>query len=473
MKTVIKIPMICLLLIGIQVSGQEKTAAITMGEKQSFQSSILGETRSLLVYAPEKISVKLPLVLVFDAETLFGTAVAAVNFMNHSSEIPQMPEAVVVGIPNMNRNRDMPIPQEYGRHKGEANFMKFLKDELLPYLNKQYALNGHIICIGHSQGGLLVSYLVTQEPGIFSWAIALDAPMTVTDNINTLKEDFARVIQDEKNKTRYASIETLFGWEKDLPMVDSGKLMRSSLLDETHESMPFKGMYDGLAFLYHDFRPLRKDMKLVELRAYYNTLSEKYGHAYEVPLKVLTASASRKMMESRKAEVNDLINYAESKYPFDKTTSALKLEASKLTMDPSAALDSILGLSRPTPEKIRPYLGHWVGTLTVREGRNMPLDIEIVIENGKAVMRSVLPFPPYKKEEPAIFSVSAKGELVFGRKNRGAGLVVSTAKINAAGHLTGEEWLIGFVMPDDMPADIREKMNFIIKNPNVFDLVKK
>lgn len=459
------------LFIASQACAQEKFPAITLGEKQTIQSKILGESRELYVYTPDRIHPKLPLILVFDGESLFGPTVAAVKFMNYSSEIPQIPEAIVVGIPNTDRDSDMPIPQQYGENKGENNFMKFILEELLPYLNKKYPLNGHTISIGHSQGGLFVSYLLSKSPAKFPWAIALDAPMTVDPQINYVKDAFVKSMHEEKNKTRYASVETLYGWEKEFQQTDHTKQI--TLPDETHESMPFKGIYDGLAFLFHDFRPERKDMKLAELQLHYRSLSEKYGYTYEIPFRVLTASASRKMMESRKIEIMDLVNYAETKYTATERTAKLKTDAAKITKDPSPLLDSFLSLPKPAAEKIKPYIGRWVGQLMVRAGQAMPLDIEISVVNGITKFESVLPWAPTKKEEAAIFSVSDKGELIFGRRNRGSGLVISTAKIDAKGHLVGEEWLIGFTIPDDMPADIKERMDFIIKNPNTFDLIKK
>ena len=118
-------------------------------------------------------------------------------------------------------------------------------------------------------------------------------------------------------------------------------------------------------------------------------------------------------------------------------------------------------------------MGRWVGQLIVRNGQAMPLDIEITVENGITKFESVLPWAPGKKQEAEIFSVSDNGELIFGRRNRGSGLIIATAKIDAKGHLVGEEWLVGFTIPDDIPEEDKKQIDFFIKNPNTFDLVKK
>jgi hypothetical protein len=51
--------------------------------------------------------------------------------------------------------------------------------------------------------------------------------------------------------------------------------------------------------------------------------------------------------------------------------------------------------------------------------------------------------------------------------------VVTTAIIDAQGHLSGAERLIGFKVPADAPADAKEKLNFIINNPNTFSLERR
>jgi len=460
------------LFIASQACAQEIKPAITLGERQTIESKIMGEQRELLVYTPDRIAPKLPLILVFDGESLFGPTVAAVRFMNYSSEVPQMPEAIVVGIPNTNRLRDMPIPQQYGMGKGENNFMKFIQEELLPYLEKKYPLNGHVISIGHSQGGLFVSYLMSSAPKAFPWVVALDAPMQVDPRINNLKEAFLKTIHDEKNKLRYASVETLYGWDGALPAIKD-VTTQVKLPDETHESMPYKGIYEGLSFLYHDFGPARKDMKLSELQAHYRSLSEKYGYVYEIPFRVLTGSASRKMMEGRKAEIMELVNYAEATYAPSERTARLKADAMKITQQAPSVIDSFLALKKPGANEVKNYLGTWKGELVVAGGQNTPVTLEITIENGKPVMRSVLPWPPYKREEPEIFTVSKNGDLVFGRRNRGAGLVITTAKLDKTGHLVGEEWLRGFVIADDLPDDVKKQMKFFMTHPNTFVLVKR
>jgi hypothetical protein len=448
---------------------------IVVGTSSIMNSEILHESRRLIVYAPGNLKQKYPLILVFDGESLFETTVAAVKFMNYSSEIPQMPEAVIVGVTNTERDRDMPVPQQYGITNGEKNFMNFIKQELIPWVKKKYPLNGHTVAVGHSQGALFVSYLMAEAPETVSWAIALDGPMNMDQKTNRVKEKLAASINEQNIKSRYASIESVFGWgnEWDNSMTIKGKAMQVKLPSETHESMSFKGVYEGLRFLFKDFAPARKDLSLSLLKEYYKSVSEKYGYPYEIPLRVLTASASRKIIEERKDEILDLVNYAEAKYAPNAKTTQLKTDAQKIVKQPNPIIDSLFALPKPTVEQIDKYRGRWLGQMLVPGGQNSAVDIEILIENGTAKLLSVIPWNPSIKEEAEILLITKEGKLVFGRRNRGGGVFVTTCVINDYGELIGEERLVGFTIPENASIDFKKQMNFILTNPNTLLLKKE
>ncbi len=243
--------------------------------------------------------------------------------------------------------------------------------------------------------------------------------------------------------------------------------------EETHESMPHKAIYDGLKYIYKGFAPPKRDMSLIGLLHHYEGVSEKFGFDYAVPKSVLLASANRKIMDSRKDDALELLQFAEEKYGSSERINLLRTKASKLTKAPDPLVDFYLTHAKPSAAEVGPYLGRWVGVLNVRRGQAIPMDIEISAENGKGKMIEVLPWPPYDKQESEIFFISTKGELVFGRKNRGAGLVISTATIDSHGALVVMKKLIGFVIPDDMPEEIKTNMKFVMENPNTFEMKKK
>ena len=94
---------------------QVSSTPITIGETLRIRSNRLGEERQIRVYLPASYASskqRYPVIYTLDGE---GTGLAtanAVQFMISYSAIPQMPEALVVGVSNTDRNRDMPIPQK-------------------------------------------------------------------------------------------------------------------------------------------------------------------------------------------------------------------------------------------------------------------------------------------------------------------------------------------------------------------------
>ena len=96
------------------ISAQEvKATQLPGGESLKLSSKSLGEDRELLVYLPASYSTspgrQYPVIFAFDGGGTAPVAAGAQSFMTGYSSIPQIPEAIVVGVVNANRNRDMYI----------------------------------------------------------------------------------------------------------------------------------------------------------------------------------------------------------------------------------------------------------------------------------------------------------------------------------------------------------------------------
>src|ERR1044072_6377818 len=175
---------VCLLaLTGVSTLGAQSanvsSAPITIGETWPIHSKRIGEDREIRVYLPHSYAYskqRYPVIYTLDGEGTGPATASAVQFMTGYSEFPQMPEALVVAIINTDRNRDMPIPQMYGKG-GEENFLAFLADELIPAIEQRYRTQPLRILIGHSQGGLFAHYALTARPDVFQWYLPMDAPL--------------------------------------------------------------------------------------------------------------------------------------------------------------------------------------------------------------------------------------------------------------------------------------------------------
>jgi len=109
-----------------------------------------------------------------------------------------VPEMIVVAIPNTNRTRDMtptktdkdptgkPQPS-LASSGGMANFLTFIKRELIPQVEKTYRTAPYRVFVGHSLGGITTIDALYTMPETFNAYVAID-PSLWWDNRVLLKQ---------------------------------------------------------------------------------------------------------------------------------------------------------------------------------------------------------------------------------------------------------------------------------------------
>ena len=163
------------------VVAQEATprTPFSIGETIQFQSEILNETRTLNIYLPLGYSPDsaktYPVIYLLDGtDNEDFIHIAGLVQFNSFSWINNIPETIVVGIANVDRQRDfthMPQNKEYLENVptggGSEQFIQFIEKELQPFIAKQYKLSGERTLIGQSLGGLLASEVLLRHPDLF------------------------------------------------------------------------------------------------------------------------------------------------------------------------------------------------------------------------------------------------------------------------------------------------------------------
>ncbi|UCE40241.1 MAG: alpha/beta hydrolase [Candidatus Aminicenantes bacterium] len=143
-------------------------------------SQILEEERTILVSLPdgyESAEKSYPVLYILDAEgeTLFPKCISTVMDLNKKDLAPEM---IVVGIWNTDRNRDM-IPEAVSHRPGSGgskNFLNFIKQELMPYIQKNYHASDYSMLFGMSNSALFAVYALLEKPTTFKAYIA-SSPM--------------------------------------------------------------------------------------------------------------------------------------------------------------------------------------------------------------------------------------------------------------------------------------------------------
>jgi predicted alpha/beta superfamily hydrolase len=143
-------------------------------------SHILEEERTLYVSLPsgyETTEKKYPVLYVLDGEgeATFPKCVSTVTDLNAKGFAPQM---IVVGIWNTNRNRDM-IPESVSHRPGSGgseNFLRFIQNELIPYIRQNYRASDYSLLYGMSNSALFAVFALLEKPETFN-AIIASSPM--------------------------------------------------------------------------------------------------------------------------------------------------------------------------------------------------------------------------------------------------------------------------------------------------------
>lgn len=170
-----------------------------LGVIEEIQSIQLSEKRILNIYLPEGYNkndtIKYPVIYLLDgsADEDFIHVVGLVQF-NSFPWINRVPPSIVVGIANINRQRDFTyqskIEEEIKRYPKAGHsdkFIAFIEKELQPFIEKNYKTNSSKTIIGESLGGLLATEILFNKPTLFNKYIII-SPSLWWDNGSLLNQ---------------------------------------------------------------------------------------------------------------------------------------------------------------------------------------------------------------------------------------------------------------------------------------------
>src|SRR5690606_31756899 len=147
---------------------------IPIGACAVLRAEILGEARPYLVYTPPGYDAgdqRYPVIYLLDGDAHFHHATGVAAFLAAQN---RMPPAIVVGIANTDRSRDLtPTRQPQPPTSGGADrFLEFLASELIPRIERDYRTAPLRILVGHSFGGLFAVHALISRPELFDVHIA-------------------------------------------------------------------------------------------------------------------------------------------------------------------------------------------------------------------------------------------------------------------------------------------------------------
>jgi predicted alpha/beta superfamily hydrolase len=325
-----------------------KTGKLVMGERLIFHSKVLEEDRILLIGLPrgyQESKRRYHVLYLLDAEFFFQQVVGAVRFLSEWRYLGgghRIPQLIIVGIVNVDRNRDYtptyyPVhgPSRFPTSGGGEKFLKFFETELIPLINARYRTQPYKIITGWSFGGLFTVRTFLEKPDLFEAYLAVSPSLWWNRQLPVKRA--AALIKQGKISTKPLVV-TLGDGEMGGDMgrsVDRGfvPLMKKNSIkglaftyvkipDASHSFAPYKAFYEGLQALYADW-VLPGDVVtrgVGAIETFYADLSKKYGHKVEMPESSYLSMARALFSEGKKEEAMDMVilcvqRYPESSYP--------------------------------------------------------------------------------------------------------------------------------------------------------------
>ena len=193
-------------------SSTDYSKPFVLGVIDEIQSKELSEKRIVNIYLPEGYSktdtTKYPVVYLLDgsADEDFIHVTGLFQF-NNFPWINRVPKSIVVGIANVDRKRDFTYKttieadkKKYPTTGHSDRFIRFLENELQPFIEKKYRTNASKMIIGQSFGGLLATEILLTKPKLFNHYIII-SPSLWWDNGSLLTKKAAVLEEDFLQKT--------------------------------------------------------------------------------------------------------------------------------------------------------------------------------------------------------------------------------------------------------------------------------
>jgi len=236
----------------------------------------------------------------------------------------ECPPHIVVGIRNPNRNYDLTPPTSDPEQDSESGmggseeFIKFVSDELIPFINNKYPVAPYTTLAGHSFGGLFVMNTLFENQELFDNYIAID-PAVFWDDGRFVEKSIDAIKNKKFDNKRAYIIGAGPGFRSmtqaevrsdtsELVSLTRNLLELYDVLDrvtpmgldlkydldwgENHYTIPLKGFPNGLKHIYqgnhfdkmikyYDHDSPQRNQDIVEaIKEHYDRLSDRMG--YEV-----------------------------------------------------------------------------------------------------------------------------------------------------------------------------------------------
>ena len=269
----------------------------------------------------------------------------------------QIPEMIVVAIPNTDRERDllpthstvgpdgkeMPFLETSG---GGDKFLKFIAEELQPEIESSYRTQPFKVLVGHSAGGLLATHAFLESRQLFQAYIAIDPPLWWDEGVMIRRVKDLLQNAEQLSGQIYLSMANTEepGFDQKLvkgPLNEFSTLLKSAespdfrselryFEDEDHMSVPILSLYYGLLFVFDGYKPSPAllDGEPSALKAHFERVSDRLGITLLPPENLVNGMGYQMLYSEQDLDkaveflTLNTVNYPESFNAFDSLAEA-------------------------------------------------------------------------------------------------------------------------------------------------------
>lgn len=317
-----------LLLIGcLFCQGLRAQDDLIIGKSRKFESRILGGEITWYEHLPagyDSSGKTYPVVVMMNGQNTAQFAGDAATLDKLAEE--RVPDMILIGLSTEGAGgKYWSCPDDSGHVGGGSKYSAFLKEELMPAIEKNYRTNGYTILEGHSNSALFVIYQLLNDPDLFDAYIAASPMFGWCSGYFTGQT--VRFLREHPSirKKLYISFGDLDYVQVLKPMDEYREILQTAPAClswkieriENAGHVPLQTLNNALLFFFSGctFTAERKKMSVGEIRSHFEALSDEYGFPVNPKSGALLDRAIDLNDENKPGQAIEWMNYLISLYP--------------------------------------------------------------------------------------------------------------------------------------------------------------
>ena len=173
MSKILKIALLVAACIGLPATASSvatESQSITDSSRIALYSKAQEQHRHLLVHLPDNYATsgkRYPVLYLIDGGRHFQHAITSTRLLQQQQRVPEL---IVIAISNNEK-------QHHDPDRGKEKFTRFIRDDVMAYVDTHYRTTGLNTLFGHTKAGWMTMELLANQPELFDNYIAASPPL--------------------------------------------------------------------------------------------------------------------------------------------------------------------------------------------------------------------------------------------------------------------------------------------------------